>query len=406
MTFRDHDVAIAGGGPAGTSAAIHLAQLGFRVLLAEQKKFPRAKLCGEFISPECLRHFEQLGVARDIAAAGGASLTETTFYSRGGKKVTVPTNWFENGWTAIGLSRAEMDLRLLERAKEVGVNVLEEAQVLDPILNNQRAIGMQIRWRDQVHDCFAPLVIDATGRARLLARRIHKAGQHPQRARFVAFKAHLRNARVATGACEIYFYPGGYGGLNNIEGDVSNLCFIVAANQVRRTGSNMQQLLETTLMKNSRAAFTLRDTEVVTDWLSVALEGFGSHKLVPAPGLLVIGDAAAFNDPFTGSGMLMALESGAILAQSVGTFTDLLTDESSFSELARRYRSNYAATFNSRLRVSGWLRRAAFVPRLAETAILFFGLSDSMRRKVAQATRGSHGQALGDTAIDPLRNSR
>jgi flavin-dependent dehydrogenase len=51
------DVAIAGAGPAGAGAAIRLALQGASVLLVEEKKFPRAKLCGEFISPECLTHF-------------------------------------------------------------------------------------------------------------------------------------------------------------------------------------------------------------------------------------------------------------------------------------------------------------------------------------------------------------
>ena len=46
---NDYDVIIAGAGPAGSSAAIHLATSGLKVLLVEQKKFPRAKLCGEFI---------------------------------------------------------------------------------------------------------------------------------------------------------------------------------------------------------------------------------------------------------------------------------------------------------------------------------------------------------------------
>jgi len=63
----DYDVIIAGGGPAGASAAIHLATGGARVLLVEQKKFPRAKLCGEFISPECTPHFERLGVADQMS---------------------------------------------------------------------------------------------------------------------------------------------------------------------------------------------------------------------------------------------------------------------------------------------------------------------------------------------------
>src|SRR3954453_1958185 len=89
-----YDVVIAGGGPAGASAAIHLALQGARVLLAEQKRFPRPKLCGEFISPECLDHFERLGVGTRMTEARGAPLSETVFYARRGARVSVPSAWF------------------------------------------------------------------------------------------------------------------------------------------------------------------------------------------------------------------------------------------------------------------------------------------------------------------------
>src|SRR2546423_12016694 len=72
-----YDVVIVGGGPAGASAAIHLASMGARVMIAEQKKFPRAKLCGEFISPECLEHFARLGVEERMLAAGRGRQEET-----------------------------------------------------------------------------------------------------------------------------------------------------------------------------------------------------------------------------------------------------------------------------------------------------------------------------------------
>jgi flavin-dependent dehydrogenase len=387
MRSAIYDVAIAGGGPAGTSAAIHLAQAGFNVLLAEQKKFPRDKLCGEFISPECVNHFARLGVAGEILEAGGARLIETSFYSRSGNKVTVPSHWFANDHAAIGLSRAEMDRKLIERAKQIGVTVLEEAPVVDLMFDSRGVSGMRVKLKQGLQEYRARLTIDATGRTRTLARKVNKGANGQQRASFVAFKTHLQGDRAASGACEIYFYPGGYGGLNNIEGGLSNLCFIATARDVRRFGSDPARILKSTVMRNSRAAYTLDEVEFVTDWLSVALESFGSHQLAPAGRLLLVGDAAAFIDPFTGSGMLMALESGAVAAQTIIEFRDHLANESSLPELANRYRSNYSRTFNSRLRVSSWLRRAAFVPRLAETAIVCFGFSDSVRRRVAQATR-------------------
>ncbi|HJY27808.1 MAG TPA: NAD(P)/FAD-dependent oxidoreductase, partial [Pyrinomonadaceae bacterium] len=205
---HDHnfDVIIAGAGPAGTSAAIHLAQHNLRVLLVEQKKFPRAKLCGEFISPECQKHFENLGVADAIATSAPSALTETIFYSTRGHHVSVPSSWFGRP-AALGLSRAVMDDVLLRRAQACGVNVIEGATINEPILDAQTVRGVRLKENEYL----APLTIDATGRARILTKKLN-AAEPKSKATLIAFKAHLRNTRVAPGACEIYFYPDGYGG--------------------------------------------------------------------------------------------------------------------------------------------------------------------------------------------------
>jgi len=316
----DYDVIIAGGGPAGASAAIHLAMSGARVLLAEQKRFPRPKLCGEFISPECTTHFERLGVAKQMQAGGPSSLTETVFYSRSGAKVRVPSQWFGSGGIALGLSRSEMDERLLRRASEVGVTVLEDAQVMNLIFEKDRIAGATLKRTGTEETYRAQFLIDATGRSRTLARLAEKVRSIParlQRAPMVAFKAHLRKTEVAPGACEIYFYPGGYGGLNNIEAGLSNLCFIVNARDVRARQSDAERVMREVVCQNQRASRTLEHAEVCSEWLAVSLEGFGRRSASPAKGLLAIGDAASFIDPFTGSGMLMALESGDLAARVI-----------------------------------------------------------------------------------------
>jgi len=372
------DVIIVGAGPAGASAAIHLARNDLRVLLVEQKKFPRPKLCGEFISPECQKHFENLGVAEAMHNSAPTALTETVFYSSRGHNVSIPSNWF-GGTAALGLSRAVMDDVLLRRAQACGVHVIENATINEPIVDEQTVSGVRLKE----HEYFAPLTIDATGRARILSKKLNPIERRSKR-KLIAFKAHLRNTRVAANACEIYFYPDGYGGLSTIEGDIGNLCFIISAEQVKHHHSNPDVIVREVIMKNRRAAYTLANAQLESEWLSASWERFGRRQPNPAAGLIAIGDAAAFIDPFTGSGMLMALESGELAANVIVRHRDKLP------LIGPSYAEAYVQKFDSRLRISGWLRRAAFKPRLAGLGIAICGASKHFRSRVARATRSAN----------------
>ncbi len=424
-----YDVIVVGGGPAGASAAIHLAQGGVRVMLAEQKKFPRAKLCGEFISPECLTHFARLGVGQQMRIAGACGVAQTIFYTQAGRSVAIPNAWFGAGGEtcALGLSRAEMDNVLLARARAVGVEVLEGAAA-SVLLEGGRVGGIRLHTGHGERVCKARVTIDATGRARALVRRVaSELGRDARRgelraahdgsrrrAPFVAFKAHLENTRGAEATCEIYFYRGGYGGLSPVEDGRSNLCFIARAPDVRACGSDAGRVMREIVMTNRRAARALEGARVSTEWLGVALESFGRGEPAPAEGLLTIGDAASFIDPFTGSGMLMALESGELAAATIARW---LTQgrvkvgseqqksknmpggsrlgAADFAALARSYRANYGERFSARLRLCGLLRRAAFAPRVfAETAVFVLGVNKNLRRRLARATRRSESSSF------------
>jgi flavin-dependent dehydrogenase len=367
------------------------------VLLIEEKKFPRQKLCGEFISPECLDHFHRLGVIDQMTTVGGASMSRTIFYSGRGSGVEVPSEWFKAGTHALGLSRSEMDHQLLNRARRAGVVVAEEAHASRLLCEGEVVRGLVVKNGGANLVYKALVSIDATGRTRSLARQLEpsRASRTKHQNPLVAFKVHLQNAQPATGACEIYFYRGGYGGLSAVEGGVSNLCFIVAAKDVRRCHSNPDVVMREVLMKNARAAETLAAAKPCTPWLSVSLETFGRRRLAPAPGLLAIGDAASFIDPFTGSGMLMALESGQLAADAILKNLATLRDGNGLAALANDYRAAYARKFDSRLRVAGLLRRAAFVPHLDAAAIVLFRTSARLRRRLARATRQSSSAEVG-----------
>ena len=388
---NDYDVIIAGGGPAGSSAAINLALRGARVLLVEQKKFPRAKLCGEFISPECADLFARLGVADQMFAARPATLSETVFYSRTGKSARVPSSWFGSANGALGLSRAEMDERLLRRASDAGVDVLENAHATNVLFEDEKVCGITIKQNGSEEAFRSAITIDATGRTRALARHLNSKPntKGDRRPPMIAFKAHLETTRVAAGACEIYFYRGGYGGLSSIESGLSNLCFIASAHDVRACEADADRVVREIVRQNARANETLATARVASPWLAVALEGFGRHEVTPVKGLLAIGDAASFIDPFTGSGMLMALQSGELAAGAAANYLNADPESRTLEDLATNYRAAYQRTFDSRLRVCSLLRKAAFVPRLAELAITLFAASDGLRRRLARATRGA-----------------
>ncbi len=397
--------------------AIRLAREDFHVCLIEREKFPRHKLCGEFISPECLAHFRELGVYEQMLARGGDRITQTIFYEPNGKSVTVPSKWFGgDALGALSLSRAEMDFRLLERAKQVGVEVLEESSVVGVLLEKGEIRGMKIKSKDnQMREIFADLTIDATGRANVLAKlaerkisRSEDANAQSERKlnpenqklhaenksqianrksqiqnRLVGFKTYFKNVELEKGRCEIYFFRGGYGGLSFVENNLANHCFLIGAEVVKEFSGDADKIVEKVVFQNKRAREMMRDAKPVLDWLAVSVEGFGKKNLNPAKNLFAVGDAAAFIDPFTGSGMLMALESAEILAETIAE------NWSAPQKIAERYKILHDRKFRNRLRVCSLLRRAAFVPDFAKFAISALSLSAKVPEILARSTRKS-----------------
>ncbi len=119
---NDYDIAVIGAGPAGSAAAAALGSLGWQVLLIERDRFPRHKVCGEFLSPESQATLNDLGLFSDLAALHPVQLQEVQLFSRQGSELVVPLP--QVGW---GVSRYAMDAALAHCAERRGVTLWQNS---------------------------------------------------------------------------------------------------------------------------------------------------------------------------------------------------------------------------------------------------------------------------------------
>jgi len=379
--MSDYDAIVIGAGPAGSSVSVRLAQGGLRVLLLEKSCFPREKLCGEFISPECLGLFDRLGVRERMLAAGPQVITKMVLFAPDGRGVEVPLTWIASGRAqALGLTRSRMDAILLGRAREVGVEVREGFHV-SPRLHRQGEWSFVEGKADgrTVERFAGRLVIDASGRGGLFAA----PRPHRRRSRLFACKVHLRGVEGLGEVGELFFYRDGYGGMADVEGGRTNLCFMTTEATLRAAKGDRQALLEMTMLANPAARERLRYAVIDGEWVGTGPISYGRQPSVP--GVLAIGDAGAFIDPFTGSGILLALTSAELAARVITrAFT---TGEFDAAAIERRYRLLHRAEFGWRFRACGLLRRLAFSSVTRNWLISLLSRNQSAAKLVALSTR-------------------
>jgi menaquinone-9 beta-reductase len=394
-----HDVIIIGGGPAGASAAITLAARGARVLVLEEKRMPRPKLCGEFITPESFPTLERLQVMAAMLGAGAQRLTHLSLVVASGKRVETPLAAMSAvADYALSLSRARFDQILFERARAAGANCREGVAVKQCITDAGQACGVEaLALADgRVVRYDAPLIIDASGRnSRLMVNRDERRAG-PRGSRLYGLKAHLANVRGINEQVELYFFPQGYGGLSRVEGGLVNLCFIANERSFRAAGGDPAKIVEQTVMRNPLARERLRGAEVVGKWHSVGPLAFG-HRRLSQGGVLAIGDASGMIDPFTGTGIQIALRTGELAAEAIINAMNenrAAAPASLFERALAHYAEAYAREFGKRMKVAGWLRRAALSPAVAGPVARLLAWSPALTRHVLRATRSGGATAV------------
>lgn len=317
--MRRVDILVAGGGPGGGALAALAAARGARVLLAERERFPRDKVCGEFLSAEGCAVLERLGLLGDLLAVGAARIGRCVVTDpRGHAAESRLPALRDAGREAIGVSRERLDTAILSAARSRGAEVRERCEVVAPMVEDGRVVGARLRPVGSVgpiEEVRAAVVVAADGRRSSILRALRPGAGDPSRTSrgsWFGLKAHLDpGVREPGDRIELHLFDGGYAGVGPIEGGRINLCLLVRVAALRDCGGSADRLLEARILANVAARRSLGGSARVTPWRSVGPLRFGA-RLAAAAGALFVGDAAGTVDPFCGEGMSNALRAAEI----------------------------------------------------------------------------------------------
>ena len=338
-----YDLAVVGGGPAGTSAAITAARAGAKVLLLERGRLPRQRVCGEFVSGESLDLLA--GLLADSAPellAKAPRISEARLFVEG-RTICAPVSP-----PAASIGRFDLDAALWRAAEQSGI----DARLLVTAESVEHHEHFEIRTANRRFHARA--LVSAVGRwSNLVVRYAGDSGTQ-----WLGVKGHFAEPE-AQASVDLYFFDGGYCGVQPVRlasrddavGNRVNACAMVRSDLARTLPEVFR--LHPQLQMRSR------------EWRPL-MEPVTTFPLMfrkPRPTkdeTLFVGDAAGFVDPFVGDGISLALRSGAMAAECLAPY---FRAEISLAAATDRYRRKYDTELAPVFRSSSRIRQLLALPR-------------------------------------------
>lgn len=366
MTQR-FDLAIAGGGPAGSAAAWQAAQTGARVVVLDKADFPRDKPCGDGLTARAVSYLQRMGLATEVSKFH--RIDRVTVFSPSRWELSFPKR---PGMPSHGhtVSRSELDMLLLKHAEAAGVTVRQSAEVAGPEVDARgRVAGVVLKSGEKI---LTDAVIAADG-AYSPIKRAMKIDSHYNGYSAIAIRSEMHAERPDTDSLDIYcklLFEGdqlpGYGWVFPMGGGRFNIGLGYVNSYRNWQSINATQFLGEFLRT------------LPAEWELPGIDELKKNKSVRAwrlpmgftawppwrPGVLFAGDALGAGKPASGAGISKALESGLVAGESaVAALTNGGPDDFT------NYQQRLEASWGREYRRGRIFHRLIGHPKVAETGL-------------------------------------
>ena len=362
------EIAIAGGGLAGLTAAIELKRMGREVTVFEKHCYPRHKVCGEYLSAEVLPYLETIGV--DLSDA--PRITRLRLQSGNARPV-----WSELPLGGLGISRFALDQRLYEAASRLGVCVRFES--IREIHSGESGHILHTNTGEY----HAGQVLAAWGKRSNLDRQQSRPF-FGKKSQWMAIKNHYK-AAYPPDQVGLYTFRGGYGGLSVTETGAVNFCFLIRQERFSEFNSPESCCREIISAHPGLREALGEASPLFPRPLAISQISFDA-KQRRSSGMLFAGDAAQLIHPLTGNGMAMAILGGRMASRQIGPALGAPGHESEMATVG--YEGKWERSFQSRLRSGRVLQWLLTRSRLTNSLVGVAGAIPGLLPRIVSKTHG------------------
>ncbi len=313
----DCDVVVVGGGPAGAAAAARLAAQGFRTVLVDQARFPRDKVCGDFVAPMALAELADLGVTQTEAFGATSTLSDLALHIDDDQPavMSIPQVDGVPGYGRV-IPRLQLDAWIMDAARRASVAVLDGRKVKAvrqapdalTIQGDSAAGPWQLRTR---------LLLGADGSNSVVARALH-GGPPSRQDRIIAVRAYFDDVEGPPSRGDVWFrsdtFPG-YHWLFPTGGGSANLGVGMLVSTYPRSSLNLREMLQRLIAEDESLRDRLAGARMRGKVLGHPLTTYNPRLPLVGDRIMLLGDAAGLINPLNGEGIQYALHSARWAAE-------------------------------------------------------------------------------------------